>query len=381
MLPPPLPVVSRGDGGAVPEPEVAAFLSYVHADDAAEGGRIVRIAEDVCSQYELTTGERLTIFLDRRDIGWGQDWRHTIDTVLASVAFFIPVVTPRYFRSTQCRREFELFTRHPQQLGVQRLVLPVRYIDFSDLHVERPADPLLAASLAYQWEDWTELRLEAPESPRYRAATTRMAASLAAARSAPSHGPAAARPPGSPGETVDDLLRRELRAVHEIVDDVRALVDRAARASEAAATAWSTGLMARLFLLETLADDVLPSVSEVPARVQRVNRALADLEPALLAAFGGATHGVRPAGERELVQGRERRGDLVGEVAAAMSDGVAGLGQLVTALERVEELSEGLRRGLAGLRESLAVQADGYERVRRWLRVAVPAASGADAAS
>ena len=64
MLPPPLPVVSRGDGGAVPEPEVAAFLSYVHADDAAEGGRIVRIAEDVCSQYELTTGERLTIFQD-----------------------------------------------------------------------------------------------------------------------------------------------------------------------------------------------------------------------------------------------------------------------------------------------------------------------------
>lgn len=89
-------------------PASQGFWSYVHADDQAEGERISRLARDVSAQFEMLTGEPITLFLDKDAIRWGEDWRATIDTSLASVAFFIPVMTPRYFMSAECRREFQL---------------------------------------------------------------------------------------------------------------------------------------------------------------------------------------------------------------------------------------------------------------------------------
>jgi predicted transcriptional regulator len=58
------------------------FLSYVHADDDAENGRIVRLARDVQSQFEMLTGEAISLFLDKDAIEWGDDWRAKIDSGL-----------------------------------------------------------------------------------------------------------------------------------------------------------------------------------------------------------------------------------------------------------------------------------------------------------
>src|ERR1700741_4459468 len=87
------------------------FWSYVHADDQADGGRISRLARDVVAQFEILTGEALELFLDRDAIQWGEAWRNRIDASLASVVFFIPVLTPRYFMSPECRRELQFFAR------------------------------------------------------------------------------------------------------------------------------------------------------------------------------------------------------------------------------------------------------------------------------
>ena len=48
------------------------FWSYVHADDEAEDGRILRLARDVAGQFEMLTGEPLTLFLDKDAIKWGR---------------------------------------------------------------------------------------------------------------------------------------------------------------------------------------------------------------------------------------------------------------------------------------------------------------------
>jgi hypothetical protein len=39
--------------------DLKGFWSYVHADDAGDGGRIVKLAKDVKDRFELLTGERL----------------------------------------------------------------------------------------------------------------------------------------------------------------------------------------------------------------------------------------------------------------------------------------------------------------------------------
>jgi hypothetical protein len=87
------------------------FWSYVHADDAAEGGRITDLARHLQAQYEMLTGDALVLFLDRDALKWGDEWRNKVDESLAGIAFFIPLMTPRYFLSAECRRELQFVAR------------------------------------------------------------------------------------------------------------------------------------------------------------------------------------------------------------------------------------------------------------------------------
>lgn len=51
--------------------DLGVFWSYVHKDDEAVGGRIVRLAQLLRNEYELQTGEPLVVFVDKSSIEWG----------------------------------------------------------------------------------------------------------------------------------------------------------------------------------------------------------------------------------------------------------------------------------------------------------------------
>ena len=93
------------------------FWSYVHKDDEAEGERISKLAKDVVNEYELLAGDTIELFLDKDGIGWGDEWRKKIDDHLESVEFFVPVMTPRYFKSPECRLELNQFVRSASKCG------------------------------------------------------------------------------------------------------------------------------------------------------------------------------------------------------------------------------------------------------------------------
>jgi hypothetical protein len=157
------------------------FWSYVHKDDEADGGRIVSLARDVATQYEMLTGETIDLFLDKDALEWGVNWRDTIDESLASVAFFISVLTPRYFMSPECRRELQFFARQVTRLGIKELVLPLLYVDIPSLHDEAPQDDLLALVRTFQYEDWRDLRFMDITTEGYRRGVSRLASRLVAA--------------------------------------------------------------------------------------------------------------------------------------------------------------------------------------------------------
>ncbi len=98
-----------------------AFWSYTHEDDKHEDGAIVRLAERTGEEYSLLTGERLTVFVDRNDLAWGEHWKQRIDDALVSTTLFIPVITTRYFASEECRRELFRFARHDSADGNARV--------------------------------------------------------------------------------------------------------------------------------------------------------------------------------------------------------------------------------------------------------------------
>ncbi|MBI2884324.1 MAG: toll/interleukin-1 receptor domain-containing protein [Candidatus Methylomirabilis oxyfera] len=154
------------------------FWSYIHADDITECERISRLARDVAGQFEMLTGEPLALFPDRDAIKWGENWQNKVDSSLASVAFFIPVLTPRFFMSPECRRELQFFARKATQLGLKELVLPLLYVDVPALHDDTQRDDLVALVRTFQWEDWRELRFADLSAESYRKAVARLAARL-----------------------------------------------------------------------------------------------------------------------------------------------------------------------------------------------------------
>lgn len=148
--------------------ELQGFWSYVHDDDQAEKGRIMRLAEDIKAEYELQTGDNLLLFVDKNDLKWGEAWRTAIDSKLNSVAFFIPVITPRFFLSSECCRELREFASNAKSQGIPNLVLPILYAKGPEFDKKDNEDELIQLIKSLQWKDWTELRLKGIETEEYR---------------------------------------------------------------------------------------------------------------------------------------------------------------------------------------------------------------------
>ena len=144
------------------------FWSYVHKDDEADRGRISMLAKDVVAQYEMLTGETIELFLDKDAIEWGDKWREKIGDNLALVAFFIPVMTPRYFMSPECCSELRSFAHSADKLGLKELLLPLHYVNVPSLSEESVENDLLRMVREFHWQDWRDLRYMEVTSEAYR---------------------------------------------------------------------------------------------------------------------------------------------------------------------------------------------------------------------
>ncbi|MDD9376938.1 toll/interleukin-1 receptor domain-containing protein [Streptomyces sp. ZAF1911] len=156
----------------------AGFWSYTHRDDEIEGGRIRRLALKIANEFEVITADELRVFLDKNDIKWGHEWRDRIDNALTSATFFMPIITPRFFKSDECRREVLTFSGHAKSLGLEELLLPILYTEVPAIRKGDTSDEVVSLISKRQYEDWTALRLEDEDSPTYRKAVHRLATRL-----------------------------------------------------------------------------------------------------------------------------------------------------------------------------------------------------------
>ena len=156
-----------------------AFWSYVHKDDESEGGRISQLSRLVSDRASLLTGTDFPIFLDHDGIGWGQKWRMTIEEALERTMFFIPVITPRYFKSEICRAELIKFLASAENLGLRELILPIYYVEVPQfVSNESSDDELIELVKSLQYEDWRETALDDIGYSLHRKAVHRLAQAL-----------------------------------------------------------------------------------------------------------------------------------------------------------------------------------------------------------
>ncbi|HVX19126.1 MAG TPA: toll/interleukin-1 receptor domain-containing protein [Acidimicrobiales bacterium] len=159
--------------------EFAAFWSYVHEDDDAEGGRIRALATFLEKRVQLLTGSAFSIFIDSDSLAWGDEWADRIDEALVKTTFFVPVVTPRYFQSASCREELIKYSTAAKRTGLTELIMPIHYVTVSGMDsAEHSGDELVDLMRTYQWEDFREVALEDPNSSNYRKAVQNLATQL-----------------------------------------------------------------------------------------------------------------------------------------------------------------------------------------------------------
>lgn len=156
---------------------VGTFWSYVHRDD--HDGRLSQLARDLVTEYEMITGDQLDLFVDKDGIEWGDRWRVTIDDNIAERMSFIAVLSPRFFRSPECRRELTSFIEGATNLGLRELLLPLYYVECASIEDKDPADDLAKKVKEFQYEDWRDLRLADSSSEPYRRGVNKLASRLA----------------------------------------------------------------------------------------------------------------------------------------------------------------------------------------------------------
>jgi tetratricopeptide (TPR) repeat protein len=86
------------------------FVSYAHSDDRS--GWVSALVEGIRQEHAQFTPRPLAVFFDRQDIRAMDDWEHRILHGLRSSKTMIAVLSPQYFVSLYCRKEWEEFLEH-----------------------------------------------------------------------------------------------------------------------------------------------------------------------------------------------------------------------------------------------------------------------------
>lgn len=363
-------------------PSVSGFWSYAHADDDAEAGRIADLARAVAQEYALQVGEDLSLFLDRDSLKWGNDWEDRVDEALARGFFFIPVLTPRYFRSEQCRREMQVFIQRAQILNLTSLILPIRYIDFPALRDPDSSDELIKAVRRIQWEDWHALRLEDAASSSHRRGVAKMAGSLVLAIESAQAADfaAAAQRAEDGGEGGGPGLLDRVAGVegafedwHKTIDSIGSYVEQVGQLVEDAVDVIAVqdgsggGFAARLGAARQLAEEL-----EAPAR------GVADLSREFTEQLIIIDSGVRviiDQAPRAIESDLNARGDIceffdvIRGLATTSSGGLIQLRRLADSVEAFEAISMDLRPPLRTFRHGITVLADGIQVTESWVRL------------
>lgn len=157
-----------------------AFMSYASFDDENNNRYISKLCDLLSSEVEGQSGEPFPIFQDRKHINWGENWKNCIERHLNSVTFLIPVISPKYFKSRNCREELEQFLRQEKQLGRTDMILPIYFIKSSLMGDEedREADSLAQAINSHNFVDWRDYRFTSFDDSTMRMQVATLAESV-----------------------------------------------------------------------------------------------------------------------------------------------------------------------------------------------------------
>lgn len=360
----------------------AGFWSYVRDDDKSDGGRIVSLAARLQAEFRLQTSDTLTLFVDRNSLEWGDQWRLRIAEAIAGTTFFIPIITPSYFKSRACRDELFQFRREAARLGLEQLLMPVYWVTVPDLEnsPNESADEAIQLVDEFQRVDLREVRLEDETSSAFRKAVSRLAQELAsravkvtstvedaATLSDATVDLALLDEPGEAG-TLDKLAASEAAlsqmsvVMEEIGEQIKAV--NAIVSTAAAQLAEQTNMKARLILTERMARALDPPTKRLQELGLQYATELAHADPGVHTLLDMVASG-QTADSRATVL--EYLAGLSG-LREAAEDPLSQLEELIASTNEAAKFSRSLRAPLARMQTGLRSVFDGKGIIDEWGR-------------
>ncbi|WP_416902032.1 TIR domain-containing protein [Micromonospora echinospora] len=354
------------------------FWSYTRRDDHLEGGRILRLAGKIQSEYELITGEELKLFIDKGAVEWGDEWRRVTDAALVETAFFIPLITPKYLQSEECRREFIEFVGRAANADAKELVLPILYIDTPAVNDPDTSDEVARLVQETQRVDWRELRLASEESEEYRTAVNEMAQRLAKITRDMSERPIsdlAEDESDGQNATLDDMAEAEeailswgsiLEQLAGEMNGLKPLTERTT-AELRESDRRGGGTRGRIRVLAEFANELQPPAERIFELGSQFARTAVDASPGVTAAISIAKAALddpeEAEGARKFIATVQGLVDMSEEVAGSVRE-------FVRQVEMVESVSRVVRSPLRRLRSGLAAILDALTVLDGWARLA-----------
>ncbi|MFJ5799583.1 molecular chaperone Tir [Streptomyces decoyicus] len=359
------------------------FWSYTHRDDHLDGGRIVRLSEQIANAFEIITGDPLEIFLDKKSLEWGDAWRMRLDSVLTGTTFLIPIVTPKFLMSQECRREVITFAGHAASLSLDELLLPIHYVNVPQLTQEaedHPADEVVELISKRQWVDWRELRLEDEDSPAYRKAVHELARRLAEILdTAPPAQPVELAPLNQVEEEppgfieimaeMEEALPAWYETVQQFAEIIASIGEESTWAAVeiAASDARGGGFTGRMRVAEELATRLAEPVEKVDALGSKYWTELAAIDPGVIGIIRRASEEDIPPEDREAARSFFKE---IKELAGVTTTTTAQLKEFSNSVGGAAQGSRRLRPKFRTIQAAVQKVIDSQTIINEWSRMA-----------
>ncbi|MBR5711552.1 MAG: tetratricopeptide repeat protein [Thermoguttaceae bacterium] len=136
------------------------FISYAHKDNVSEDGKPGFVDEFVkklldSKENRMMFGRDINVFFDKSEINNMSDWDNRIRSSLACSRFLIVLLSPNYFKSEYCAKEFDWWMKHEMHrctLGEGTAPMIIRSVGVFDPKIE-PA-PDISPDLQIRFPNW-----------------------------------------------------------------------------------------------------------------------------------------------------------------------------------------------------------------------------------
>ena len=370
----------------------SAFWSYVREDDEADCSNITKLVNAISKEYEMQTAEKLDYFFDIQSLEWGDQWKQKIDENLGSTAYFIAVVTPKYFCSPNCRSELDFFIKKAQALGDKELFLPILYVSVPELDLEDPGDSIIKLVKSTNWVDWRENRFLETTSGKYREAVHHLVSRLVKVNnrlderkeeSLSAQGNALTVESSSDDlelgtiekvakfeESMEDMnlsVLSILAGIKEITSIMSSKYDEMMHSPKYYSYAY------RVAVLKHLASELLPTVDTIEIEINDYARETRDIDDGLRVLLSMLAEGMISRQKTKTVvnQGEQKNVldffSSIETLVAAVISSTEGINQMIESCLPLEKMSRDLRPVLRKLRKALTLMLESMNASSGWL--------------